>query len=66
MVQPDGQARAVKGGIWRRNRSDIAPGSTIVVPKSTRPFDWLILAESITPILSNLATSAAALAVLDD
>lgn len=66
LILPNGQSRAVSQNIWRISRYDIAPGSTIVVPKSTRPFDWLILAETITPVLSNLATSAAALAAIDD
>ena len=66
LILPDGQARALSSGIWRFSKNEVAPGSTIVVPKSTRPFDWLMLTESISPILANLATSAAALAAIDD
>ena len=44
----------------------LLPGSTIVVPRDPRPFDWLVMTRSIAPILSNLATSAAALAAIDD
>ena len=42
------------------------PGSTIVVPRNTRPFDWLVMAKTLTPILANLATSAAAIAAFDN
>ena len=66
LILPDGQARSLSSGIWKFSKNEVAPGSTIVVPKSTRPFDWLMLTESISPILANLATSAAALAAIDD
>ncbi|MFL2704896.1 MAG: SLBB domain-containing protein [Gammaproteobacteria bacterium] len=66
LVLPDGQAKSIKRNIWKFTRNEIAPGTTIVVPKSTRPFDWLLLADTVTPILANLATSAAALAAIDD
>lgn len=66
LILPDGQARNISSGIWKFSKNEVAPGSTIVVPKSTRPFDWLMLTESISPILANLATSAAALAAIDD
>ena len=68
IVLPDGQSRLSRTDIWRvsRNKTIIAPGTTIVVPKSTRPFDWLVLADSVAPILSNLVTTMAALAAIDD
>lgn len=44
----------------------LLPGSTIVVPRDPRPFDWLVMTQSITPILANLATSAAAIAAIND
>lgn len=66
LVLPDGQSRANKSGIWRTSRNYIAPGTTIVVPKSMRPFDWLMLTESVTPVLANFTVSAAALAAIND
>jgi len=68
IVLPDGQSKLSRSDIWRisRNKTIIAPGTTIVVPKSTRPFDWLVLAESVAPIVSNLVTTMAALAAIDD
>ncbi len=66
IILPDGQARSLKGGIWRFGKEFIAPGSTIVIPRQTKPFDWLIITETLTPIFANLATSAAALAAIND
>ena len=66
IILPDGQARALRGGIWRFGKEFIAPGSTLVIPRQTRPFDWLIITETLTPIFANLATSAAALAAIND
>jgi len=66
VILPDGQARSLDGGIWRFGKEFIAPGSTIVIPRQTKPFDWLVLSESIAPIFANLATSAAAIKVLGD
>ena len=66
LVLPDGQSRATKSGIWRKSRNYIAPGTTIVVPKSMRPFDWIMLAESVTPVLANFTVAAASLAAIND
>jgi protein involved in polysaccharide export with SLBB domain len=66
MILPNGEARAIKSGIWRFKRQFISPGSTIFIPRDTKPFDWLIATGTITPILSNLATTVAALAAIND
>ena len=66
MIFPNGEARAIKSGIWRLKKQYISPGSTIFIPKDTRPFDWLEATTIVTPILSNLATTAAALAAIND
>ena len=66
MVLPNGEARAIKSGIWRLKKQYISPGSTIFIPKQTKPFDWLEATTIVTPIISNLATTAAALAAIND
>ena len=38
--------------------------STIVVPRDPKPFDLVELLKDITPVLSNLAVTAASLAVI--
>ena len=42
------------------------PGSTIVISRDSRPFDAISLTQIITPILADLATSAAAIAAISD
>ena len=48
------------------NRSDILPGSTIIVPRKARPLDSLALVETVTPILANLSVTAASIAAISD
>ena len=48
------------------DRSDILPGSTIIVPRQARPLDSLALVETVTPILANLSVTAASIAAITD
>ena len=48
------------------SKHNILPGSTIVVSRESRPLDGVNLAQIITPILADLATSAAAIAAISD
>ena len=68
VILPNGETTQAKSsrGIFSRNNLYLLPGSTIVIPRDPRPFDWLVMTQSITPILANLATSAAALAAIDN
>ena len=50
----------------RRGTINLLPGSTIVIPRDPRPFDWLVMTRTIAPIFSNLATSAAAIAAISN
>tara|TARA_Y100001970_G_scaffold293937_1_gene444816 strand:+ start:1077 stop:2900 length:1824 start_codon:yes stop_codon:yes gene_type:complete len=65
IVRPDGKAVPYEKKIFRKH-FDIVPGSTIVVSRKIRSLDGVSLARIITPILADLATSAAAIAVLSD
>ena len=47
-------------------RNDILPGSTIVVPRKARPLDSIALVETVTPVLANLAVTAASIAAISD
>ena len=42
------------------------PGSTVVVSRDARPWDAVKLTQIITPILADLATSAAAIAAISN
>ncbi|MCB1539009.1 MAG: SLBB domain-containing protein [Rhodospirillales bacterium] len=58
VLYPNGSARPVSGRTWTRvNPLMVTPGSTIVVPRDPKPFDFIESAKDITQILSNLAVS---------
>src|SRR3546814_9820269 len=64
IVAPDGSAAQFSGSSWRGGAPVLAPGSAIIVPRDLRPFDPMRFSLSLTQILSSLAVSAGALAVI--
>lgn len=64
VVLPNGEARSADTSFWNHDTVQIAPGSTIVVPRDPKTFDLLDVFKEITPVLSNLAVTAASLAVI--
>ncbi len=65
IIQPDGKSLLVRKSLFASNK-EILPGSTIVISRDSRPFDAISLTQIITPILADLATSAAAIAAISD
>ncbi len=65
VILPNGQSTPVKRSLFSTTNT-VLPGSTIVVPRDTRPLDAINLTQIITPVLADLATSAAAIAALND
>ncbi len=61
VVYPNGMASRVRN--WP-NSPDLSPGTTLIVPRDPNPFDWLVFSQVLFPIISNFATSAAAIAAL--
>ena len=61
VIYPNGIASRVR--TWP-NSPDLAPGTTLVIPRDPNPFDWLVFSQVLFPIISNFATSAAAIAAL--
>lgn len=55
VVYPDGSAQPLAVNSWNHNPVFVPPGSTIVVPRDPKPFDFIETARDITQILSNLA-----------
>ena len=55
MVWPPGKKLA--------NSPNLSPAN-LVVPRDPNPFDWLVFSQVLFPIISNFATSAAAIAAL--
>ena len=66
VILPNGESSLVNRRGISRKHSNLLPGSTVVVPRDPRPFDWLVMTRTITPIFANLATSAAAIAAISD
>ena len=65
IIQPNGKSELVKRSLFS-SKNTILPGSTIVISRDSRPFDAINLTQIITPILADLATSAAAIAAISD
>jgi polysaccharide export outer membrane protein len=55
VVYPDGSAKPLSVSAWKHNVTMVPPGSTIIVPRDPKPFDFLESAEKITSILANIA-----------
>jgi hypothetical protein len=55
VVYPDGSAQPLSVSAWKQRITMIPPGSTIIVPRDPKPYDFLESAEQITQILANIA-----------
>lgn len=65
VILPNGKSRLVKKSLFS-STNYLLPGSTVVVSRDSRPFDAINLTQIVTPILADLATSAAAIAAISD
>ncbi len=65
IILPNGKSKLVRKTLFS-SKNYMLPGSTIVVSRDSRPFDAINLTQIITPILADLATSAAAIAAISD
>ena len=65
VILPNGKSQLVRRSLFS-SRNYILPGSTIVISRDPRPFDALSLTRIVTPILADLATSAAAIAAISN
>lgn len=64
VVYPNGEAKPVSVSVWNYTPVQIPPGSTIVVPKEPAPLDLFTFAREISQVVSQLAVTAASLAVI--
>ncbi len=64
LVYPNGIAQPITVSVWNYNPVQVPPGSTIVVPKDPAPLDIFAFAKDITSLVSQLAITAASLAVI--
>lgn len=65
VILPSGRAKPLSLSSWNFVETQIPPGSTIVVPRDVSPFNLWIAARDITQVLSQIAISAASLAVIN-
>ena len=64
VVFPNGEAQPISVSVWNFTPIQIPPGSTIVVPKEPTPFDLFTFTRDISQVVSQLAVTAASLAVI--
>lgn len=64
LILPNGSAEPLSLSSWNYSTVHIPPGSTIVVPRNPAPYQWWTLATSLIQTTSQIALSAAALAVI--
>lgn len=58
VIYPDGSAQPLQSSLWKHDAVMIPPGSTIVVPRDPKPFDFIESARDVSQILSNLAITS--------
>lgn len=66
VVFPNGAAQPVSTSPFNFTPIQVPPGSTIVVPKDATPFDLFRIAQEVSTVLSQLAITAASLAVISN
>lgn len=66
VLYPDGSAQPLAVSAWNHKATFIPPGSTVVVPRDPKPFDFMTSARDFTQILSNLAITGIFLSDLGD
>lgn len=55
---PDGSAQPLQVSNWNHRPIFIPPGSTVVIPRDPKPFDFIESAKEVGQILSNLAVTS--------
>tara|TARA_B110000438_G_C15819496_1_gene653684 strand:+ start:1035 stop:2885 length:1851 start_codon:yes stop_codon:yes gene_type:complete len=70
LILPNGESQEVnQEGFFGRlagSNQELIPGCTIVVPRDPTPFNWLVAAKTITPVLAESATVIATIIALTD
>lgn len=58
IIYPDGSAQPLAISAWTHTAIMIPPGSTIIIPRDPKPFNFIDSAKDLSQILANLATTA--------
>jgi protein involved in polysaccharide export with SLBB domain len=65
IVLPNGAAEPISSSMWNFSKIAVPPGSTVVVPRDLSP-DTLSVIRDVTQVLSQVAITAASLAVINN
>lgn len=57
VIFPDGSAQPLNVSSWNHSSALIPPGSTIIVPRDPKPFDFIESAARVSQMIANLAIS---------
>lgn len=66
IVFPNGVASPVSISAFNYTTASVPPGSAIIVPKDATPFSFLTISKELASVLSQLAITAASLAVISN
>ncbi|SDB63366.1 protein involved in polysaccharide export, contains SLBB domain of the beta-grasp fold [Belnapia rosea] len=64
VVLPNGQSSPAGLGAWQMGGPPVPPGSTVVVPQDPSPYEQWGMLRDVTQVISQIALSSAALAVI--
>ena len=64
VIYPNGESEPLRLGRFSDGSVPIPPGATIVVPRDPQPFSFLNITRTVASLISQLAISAASLAVI--
>lgn len=66
VIYPDGSAQPLNMSGWSHSSTMIPPGSTIIVPRDPKPFDFLDSATRVSQVIANLAISGLYIEAIGD
>ncbi len=66
VIYPDGSAQPLHVSSWNHTAAFIPPGSTIIVPRDPKPFDFLESATRVSQVIANLAISGLYIEAIGD
>lgn len=64
VLMPDGTAQPLSGSLFSFGSAEVVPGATVIVPRNLRPFRFRNFVIDFSQVLSQLAVSAASIAVV--
>ncbi|MFV3074563.1 SLBB domain-containing protein [Niveispirillum fermenti] len=66
VIYPNGESEPLRLGRFSDGSVPIPPGATIVVPRDPQPFSFMTMTRTVVSLLSDLALTAASLAVINN